>query len=542
MPLTTAKAATRIGLSLMLLTLLLLPVRLTAEVVLHRGNSAEPETLDPHKAAGVWEAHILRDLFEGLLTEAADGTPIPGVADQWQQSSDGTVYTFQLRADARWSNGTPVTAQDFVYSMQRLLDPATASRYATILYPVRNAEEINSGRLKDLNELGVTALDERTLRIALKAPMPYFLQQLTHHTAYPVPRALVEQYGNDWTKPGKLVSNGAYTLAEWLPQGHVKLVRNPTFHAAAGVQIDTVYFYPTEDRSTALKRFRAGELDSNDDIPDSQIEWIRTHLKDELRIAPFLGVYYYAFNLRRPPFNDPRIRRALALAMDREVIVEKITGAGERPAYSLVPPGIANYPDGPGYADFKDWPPEQRTAEALRLLGEAGYGPDRPLKFRLSYNTSENHKKIAIAIASLWKRLGVDVELINTEVKVHYIDLQEGRFDVARAGWIADYNDPQNFLFLLESNNPPLNYAKYSNPDYDRLLAEAAVTVDLRQRSGLLRQAERLALQDMPYAPLYYYVSKSLVKSYLKGWQDNIKNVHPTRFLRLERSPASPGG
>ncbi len=505
-----------------------------AETVLKRGNTGEPETLDPHKSSTIYEANLQRDLLEGLIIEAADGSLMPGVAESWTISDDGRVYTFKLRDDARWSDGSAVTADDFVFSFQRLLDPATASKYASIMYPVDQAEEINTGQVEDLNQLGVRALDPKTLEITLKAPTPYFMQQLTHHTGLPVSRANVEQFGNNFTKPGNLVGNGPYVLAEWVPQAHIKLTKNPEFAGADSVAIDTVMYYPTEDRSTALKQFRAGELHINNDVPNDQVPWMQENLPDEFRVAPYLGIYYYPINTRREPFGDPRVRQALSLAINREILVDKITRAGEVAAYSLVPPGTSNYDMGPAFAEFKGTSMDERMEQAKALLAEAGYGPDNPLQFTLSYNTSENHKKVAIAVASMWKPLGVKAELFNTEVKVHYNNLQEGDFDVARAGWIADYDDPQNFLFLLESNNPDLNYAKYQSAEYDELMHQASLTVDLAKRAELLHRAEAIAMKDMPYIPIYYYVSKNLVKSSVDGWIDNVKNVHPTRFLSLK--------
>ena len=356
---------------------------------------------------------------------------------------------------------------------------------------------------------------------------------MAHHTAYPVSQANVRQYGSHWVKPGNMVSNGAYRLAEWLPQAHVKVVKNRHFHAAEDVAIDTVYYYPTEDRSAAVRRFRSGELDLQYDVPDDQIPWIEENLPGQLIISPYLGIYYYSLNLKRKPLDDVRVRQALALGILREVLVDKITGAGEVAAYSLVPPGVSDYR--PAYAEFKDWSSPQRQAEAKRLMAEAGYGPDNPLALTLSYNTSENHKKIAIAIAAMWKQLGVQAQLTNAELKVHYNNLQAHDFDVARAGWIADYNDAQNFLFLLESNNPELNYSQYANPQYDALMAQAARTVDLDRRAELLHQAEAIAMADMPYIPIYYYVSKNLVSPAVRGWKPNIKDVHPSRWMSLAR-------
>ena len=317
----------RLLLPLLLLAALSLPV--LAESVLKRGNTGEPETLDPHKSSTVYEANIQRDLFEGLVVQAADGRLMPGVAENWEISADGTVYTFKLSEQAQWSDGSPLTATDFVYALQRLLDPATASKYASVMYPLANAEAINTGRIQDLDQLGAEAVDPHTLKLTLRAPTPYFLQLLTHHTALPLSASNVEQFGTDFTKPGNLISNGAYTLTEWIPQAHIKLVRNENFLDAANVGIDTVIYYPTEDRATALKQFRAGELHINNDAPVDQVPWMRKNLPDEFRVAPYLGIYYYAINTLREPFDDIRVRRALALAINREILVDKITRAGE---------------------------------------------------------------------------------------------------------------------------------------------------------------------------------------------------------------------
>jgi oligopeptide transport system substrate-binding protein len=406
-------------------------------------NSGEPDTLDPHHVEGVWENRIIGDIFLGLTTEAADGSVIPGAAESWQVSDDGTVYTFALR-DHTWSDGTPVTADDFVFALRRILDPAEAAEYASLLYTIKNAKPLNEGALLGMDQLGVRALDPKILEVTLESPTPYFIEQLTHYTALPIPRHKVEALGADWIKPGNLVSNGAYTAVEWLPNTHVKLEKNEAFYDAANVAIDTVYFYPAEERNAATKRFRAGEIDIQYDFASEQIDWLRENLPKETRIAPYLGVYYYVVNTRHAPFDQPTLRQALAMAIDREAITDKVLRTGELPAYSFVPPGTGNYGK-PAYVSWKDTPYSERLAEAKQLLAQAGFGPNHPLKLQLSYNTSETHKKVAIAVAAMWKQLGVQTELFNSEVKVHYSDLQEGNFQVARAAWIADYNDAQEF-------------------------------------------------------------------------------------------------
>ena len=504
-----------------------------AEVVYHRGNTADPETLDQHKTSTVYEANILRDLYEGLVAYGPDASVIPGVAESWEVSDDGTVYTFTFRDDAKWSNGDPVTPEDFVFSLRRILDPATAAKYATILYPIKNAEKINTGELAS-EELGVRAVDDKTLEITLEGPTPYFLQQLTHQTALPVHPPSVEAHGDDFVRPENIVTNGAYVLAEFIPNSHIKATKNPEFHDAENVQIDTVFFYPTEDRSAALRRFRAGELHSNDDIPTEQAAWIRENIPDQFVSCPYLGTYYYAINTKNPPFDDVRVRRALSMAIDREFLADEIWASTMIPGYSLVPPGIDNYGE-PAYVAYRDDSMFDREEQAIALLAEAGYGPDNPLQVEIRYNTSENHKNTATAIADMWKPLGVEVTLLNTDTATHYAHLRDkGDFDIARAGWIGDYSDPQNFLFLLESNNPGFNYANYSNPDYDALMQKAAGMLDLEAREKVLYEAEQIIARDEPYINMLYYASKNLVSPKLKGFECNIQDAHPTRFLSIE--------
>ena len=496
-------------------------------------NSGEPDTLDPHHVSGVWENRIIGDMFMGLTTEAADASPIPGAAESWQVSDDGTVYTFTLR-DHGWSDGAPVTADDFVFAFRRILDPAEAAEYASLLYTIKNAKALNEGALEGMEQLGVRAIDSKTLEITLESPTPYFIEQLTHYTAFPVPRHKVEELGADWVKPGNIVGNGPYTVVEWLPNTHVKAVKNAAFYDADNVAIDAVYYYPAEERNAATKQFRAGEIDVQYDFASEQIDWLKENLPEATRIAPWLGIYYYALNTRKPPLDVPAVREALALAIDRAAITDKVLRTGELPAYSFVPPGTGNYGE-PAYVSWKDAPYEERVARAKELMAAAGFGPDSPLRLQLRYNTSENHKKIAIAIAAMWKQLGVETELFNSEVKVHYNDVQEGNFEVARAGWIADYNDAQNFLYLMDSSTGPLNYAGYASDEFDRLMAQASATADLEARAGLLRQAEAVAMADLPNIPIYYYVSKNLVAAHVQGWLDNTKDIHRTRWLSVER-------
>jgi oligopeptide transport system substrate-binding protein len=503
-----------------------------AEVVFNRGNSADPESLDPHKTSTVYEAHILRDLFLGLTTEDAKAETIPGAAESWTVSDDKKVYTFKLRKDGKWSDGSPVTAKDFLFSWQRLVDPATASEYAYLLAPVVNAEDITAGKKKPA-ELGVKAVDDLTFEVTLNAPTSYFIEMLTHQSTYAVSQANVEKFGADFIKPGNLVSNGPYMLAEFVPNDHIKVVKNPNFYDAANVKIDTVNFIPTEDRSTAMKRFEAGELDSNDDIPTEQLADLKAKFGDQVRLGPYLGTYYYVFKLTKDPWKNVKLRHAISMAIDRDYLAEKVWQNTMIPSYSFVPPGITGYET--KTTDYAEKSQIDREDEAKKILTELGYGPDNPLKLEIRYNTSENHKNTAVAIQEQLKPLGVEITLLNTDTKTHYAHLeQHGDFDVARAGWIADYKDPENFLALCKTGTGN-NYAEYSDKAYDELMAAAAATAEPAERMKKLSEAEGVGVaRDLCVLPLLYYGFHTVVSNKLKGWEDNVMDRHPSRFLSKE--------
>ena len=503
-----------------------------AEVVFNRGNSADPESLDPHKTSTVYEAHILRDLFLGLTTDDAKAEVIPGAAESWTVSDDKKVYTFKLRAGATWSDGSPVTAQDFVFSWQRVVDPATAAEYAYMLAPVVNAEDVTAGKKKPA-ELGVKAVDDSTFEVTLNAPTPYLLEMLTHQATYPVNKANLEKFGADFVKPGNLVSNGAYTLAEFVPNDHIKVVKNPKFYDAANVKIDVVNFIPTEDRSTAMKRFEAGELDSNDDIPTEQLADLKAKFGDQVRLGPYLGTYYYAFKTDKAPWDNVKLRHAISEAIDRDYLAEKVWQNTMLPAYSFVPPGITGYET--RTTDYAEISQIDREDAAKKVLTELGYSPEKPLKMEIRSNTSENHKNTAIAIQEQLKPLGVEVTYLNTDTKTHYGHLeQHGDMDVARAGWIADYKDPENFLALCKTGTGN-NYSVYSNKEYDDLMAAAAASTDPAERMKKLSDAEAIGVaRDLCVMPLLYYGFHTVVSSKLKGWEDNVMDHHPSRFISKE--------
>jgi oligopeptide transport system substrate-binding protein len=519
-------ARTVVGLGVMLATLMSAALPATAEElaesqVLRLGNGTEPATLDPQIAEAVSDANIQRDLLEGLVILDKDGKVAPGVAESWSVSPDGLVYTFKLRPEAKWSNGEPVTADDFVWSWTRAVDPGTGSKYSFLAYPIKNAEDIATGRNKDITTLGVKAVDPHTFEVTVKAPTGYFLSLITHHIFLPLNRGNVEKFGPQFTRGSNMVSNGAFTLKEWTPQSRIVVVKNPSYWDAAHVKLSEIDYFPIENQNEELKRYRAGEIDVTYEVPADQVDFIRQNLPKELTISPYLGNYYFGFNLTRPPFKDNlKLRQAVALVIDRKVITDQILKTGEQPLYGFVPPGIPGYRQQSVY--FVDMPMDQRIAEAKKLYQEAGYGPDKPLSIELRYNTHENHKKIAIAVASmLSKNLGIKTSLVNSEFKVFLEERKQKKVtQLFRDAWIGDYVDPNTFTEILQSD-AGLNDMGYDNPDYDRLIKTAALTVDPEKRMQLLEAAEKLVLDDMAIAPIYSYVKKEMVKPYVVGFTPN---------------------
>ncbi|MDH4574277.1 peptide ABC transporter substrate-binding protein [Salinicola acroporae] len=499
--------------------------------VLRRANGAEPSSLDPQLMTGTWESAIISDLFEGLLTRDADGGSIPGVAESWDISDDGLNYTFYLRGDAKWSDGTPLTADDFVYAWRRILSPELAAPYAYMLYPILNARAYNQGE-QPADVLGVEASDDHTLSVTLARPTGYFLEMLSHASTYPVPRVAIEQYGSDWTKPGHMISNGAFELTEWVSHDHIAAVKNPDFHDAANVALDEVRFLPIDDGRAALNRFRAGEVDMTSSVPTDRIEWARENLPDALHETPTLATFYFAFNQRPGSvLNDPRVREALNLAVRRDIITTQITKLNQPLAYSLVPTAISHY-DGPKF-DFAHEPMDERFAKAKALMKEAGYGPENPLHLTIDYITNQDTKRIPVAMAAMWKPLGVEVTLTNSDAAVYYSKLRQGDFQIGMAPWNADYNDASNFLDLFRTGVPN-NHSGYSNADYDAMMERASNELDLDKRARLMADAEGILLDDYAMLPLYFYIRPALVSPSLFGWRESPMDDHLSRWMHFE--------
>lgn len=484
-----------------------------------RGNGTEVASLDPHKTEGVPESHVIRDLLEGLVNQDADGNTIPGVAERWE-TSDNQTYTFYLRKDAKWSNGDPVTAQDFVYSWQRAVDPATASPYSWYMEytKMKNAKEIIAGE-KASTTLGVKALDDHTLVVELDTPLPYFVMMTGHTTMKPVHKGTIEKHGDEWTRAGNYVSNGAYMLDRWVVNERLELKRNPNYWDDSKTVINKVTFLPIENQVAEMNRFLSGEIHITNEVPIEHFRRLQRDHADSVSVVGSLCTYYYGFNNQKPPFDDVRVRKALSFAIDRDVIANAIMGQGEKPAYFLTPEITAGFqPEMPAYGKMTQ---QQRLAEAKKLLEEAGYNRSNPLRFNLLYNTSENHRKVATAIQSMWRSgLGVNVTLENQEWKTYLDSRREGNFDVTRAGWCGDYNEASSFLTLMKSSNSS-NDPRYHNEEYDALMAKAMATTSEKERQAIYAQAEKLLARDMPIAPIYQYVKSRLLSPQVGGFPSN---------------------
>lgn len=502
------------------------------EKVLRRGNGTEVATLDPNLATGQPEHRVLGDIFEGLIALDAKANLMPGVAESWEISEDGTIYTFNIRKNANWSNGEPVTAQDFVYAWQRLINPATGAQYSFMLYQVKNAQEINTGKITDLNQLGIKAIDDKTLEVELKSSTPYFLQLLTHYSTYPVPKAAIEAHGNEWTRVENIVSNGPFKMVEWVPQARLVVQKSATYYDKESVKLDAVIFYPTEDQSSALKRYRADELDFQDSVPLEQLDWARKNLVGELNEVPTLSINYFGLNATVAPFKDNiKLRKALNLAIDRDVLVESIFKSGV-PAYSIVPPNVNNYKHYvPEHAQLTQ---EQRVAKAKELYAEAGYSAENPLEIEILYNTADINKKTSVAIAGMWQQnLGVKSTLTNKEWKVYLQDRRNKNTQVFRAGWIGDYNDPNTFLdmWLPESD---LNDVGFISEEFVELLKAASAEQNLDERAKILHDAEKVFTDSYSVVPLNYKTDIFLIKKRVKGWYPNIMDTYMSRYAYFE--------
>lgn len=493
--------------------------------VLRYNNGTEPQTIDPALMTGHPEIMIALQIFEGLTAyDPKTVEPVPAMAESWTVSGDGLVWRFILRSGITWSDGTPITAQTFKDSWLRALAPETAAEYAYQLYVIKNAEAYNAGKAK-ASDVGIKVVDDRTLEVTLENPTPYFLQLTAFATYMPVPLHVIKKVGDRWILPENLVVNGPFKIKEWIPNQKIVLVKNENYWDKAKVKLEQVEFYAIEDNNTALEKYLNNELDWLPTVPTDRVTEMLKH--PDTKVAPQLAVYFYRFNTKEPVLQDPRVRRALYLSIDRKYIVENVLKAGQQPAYNFVPPLV-------GYTPFVG--EKENVAKAKKLLAEAGFPEGKGFpKLTILYNTSEGHKKIAEAIQQMWKKnLGIDVNLENQEWKVYLDRVSKLQYQIARAGWIGDYPDPNTFLdmFVTDGGN---NSTGYSNPKYDELIKQAAQEKDPKKRMAIFRQVEEILMTDLPVMPIYFYVNIHMWKPYVKGVYMNSLDLHPLKEAYLEK-------
>ncbi|MBE5251698.1 peptide ABC transporter substrate-binding protein [Mixta mediterraneensis] len=502
------------------------------EIVRHIKD--EPASLDPLKSVGLPEIQVIRDLFEGLTNQDAHGKIVPGVAQSWS-SSDNKTWIFTLRKNARWSNGEPVTAQDFVYSWQRLVDPKNSSSFAWFagLSGIENATAITKGEMSP-DKLGVSALDKQQLKVTLDRPVPWFPGLVANVALFPVPQKVIAKEGDSWTSPGKLVGNGAYQLSDRVVNEKIVLTRNPEYWDNAHSVLTRVTFLPINEESSATKRYRSNDIDITESFPKNMYALLKKTLPGQVYTPDQLGTYYYAFNTQKGPTADVRVRKALSWSIDRNIIAEKVLGTGEKPAWHFTPDVTAGFKPLPSFLQQHNQ--KELNAQAKALLAAAGYGPDKPLHLKLLYNTSESHQKIAIAVASMWKKnLGVDVTLENQEWKTYIDSRNSGNFDVIRASWVGDYNEPSTFLSLLTTGNSS-NIARFKNTDYDAVMAKASTETSDQARNVDYNRAEQILADQAPVAPIYQYTNGRLIKPWVKGYPiTNPEDVAYSRELWIEK-------
>ncbi len=505
------------------------------EGVLHFGNGAEPQALDPHIVTGVPEHNIIQALFEGLVTKNPETLEIePGVAESWDISEDGTRYTFHLREDARWSNGDPVTAEDFRWSWQRALTPELGNQYNYMYFAIENAEAFATGEIEDFSQVGVEVLDRRTLQVQLNEPTPYFLQILDHYSTFPVHRPTLEAAGSptdrltQWARVDSMVSNGPFELTAWQVNDRIRVEKRESYWDAEAVDLNAIVFYPISNQVTEERMFRDELLHVTGTVPLDKISVYRQNEPELIEISPYLGTYYYMINTRREPFDDARVRRALAMAVDRQLLTDTVMQGIVEPAYAITPPGTLGYE-----------PPRTFSHDpgrARELLAEAGYedGEGFPT-FEILYNTQDAHRRIAVAIQEMWREeLGIDVELVNQEWQVYLENQQNMNYDISRRGWIGDYVDPNTFLdmFITGGGN---NNTGFSDSRYDRIISELAPAAQQRERRyELFREAETILMEAMPIIPLYTYQSTHLKHPGVQGMPPNIQDYFNYKYVSLD--------
>ncbi|MDB5688634.1 MAG: 4-phytase [Sphingomonas bacterium] len=473
----------------------------------------EAKGLDPQKLSDLATLRIAAEQFEGLTRFSAAGTVEPGLASGWRVSPDGRTWRFPLRRALRFADGVAIGPETFVRGFARLLDPATASPHAVLFAPIAAVRG-----------------EADAVIVRLRAPFPALPELLAHPAMAALPLHRIDAAGDRWTADRPIVASGAYRLVAWAPHDRLTLAANPAWHDGRPA-IPAVEWRPMEDRLAALRLFRAGGADLTGDFPASRLPWLRANLPGAVHIAPYRGAYYFVFNLHDPKFADVRVRRALNMAVERRWIAGPLMAIGTQPAWGVIPPGTGGLPD--YRPDWADWPRARRMAAARALLAAAGYGPGHPLSFDIRFNSDADHRRVSIALAAMWRPLGVEARLLNSESALHFAALRRREFGIARSGWIADIAAPENFLAVHRSDAGAINYSGHADPRYDTALAAAAAEPDSAARAIGMRRAETILMENAPVLPIYYYVSRALVARRVVGWRDNPANVHPSRTLTL---------
>ena len=506
--------------------------------IYHHGNGSEPQGIDPHIVTGVPEHHILISLCEGLTIPNPNPTGsdgyIPGTAESWTVSDDGKEYIFKLNKNAKWSNGDPVTADDFVWSWKRILTASLGSQYPDMLYYLVGAYEYHNGEIDNFDEVGVKALDSQTLKVNLKNPTPFFIGLLSHYSTWPVHKETVLKHGDiddrngEWTRPGNFVCNGPFQLKTWELNNRIVVEKNPHYYDASMVRLNEIHYYPVSNVMTEDRMFRAGQLHLTSSMPTQKCPIYIEEKNPNLKIDPYMGTYFYRINTENETLSDVRVRKALAYSIDRQLLVDKVTQCGQIPAYSFTPPGSN------GYQPSTEIPYDPVLAK--QLLAEAGYSSDNPFpKLEILFNTNEGHRKVALAIQQMWQNeLGIEVELVNQDWKVYLSREMVGDFQISRAGWIGDYEDPNTFLDLMRPNRGN-NKTGWENMDFDALVEEANTINNQDKRYELLNEAEKILIDNMPIIPLYTYVRVYQLSPDVKGFNPHILDHHHPKFIYLER-------
>jgi oligopeptide transport system substrate-binding protein len=476
--------------------------------VLVRLADDEVKSLDPQSISDLASLRVAADQFEGLTRINGRGVAEAGLASGWTQSATGLIWTFTLRPNLSFSDNTPITAQNFARGFARLRDVATAAPALPLFEAVETVEASAPTRVT----------------VKLRHPFPALPELMAH----PAVAALPLHQAN-WTEARPLITSGAYRMTEWALGSHLRLARNPAWHGGAA-PIAKVEWRPVSDSLTALRLFEAGGADVTSDFPSSRLASLRETQANAVRVSDYRGAYYFAFNTRKPPFDDARVRRALSLAVEREWIAQTLLATGVRPAWGIVPRGLSGLD---AYRPaFADWPRTKRLAAAKALLAQAGYGPTRPLIFEMRFNSDVDHRRVAVALAAMWQPIGVEAKLLNSEAALHFASLRRGEFALARSGWIGDLSAPENFLAVHRSDGGLVNYSGFADAAYDALLDRAQALADRPARAAAMRAAEVRLIEESPILPIYYYVSKSLVGPRVEGWFDNSANAHPSATLR----------